>query len=446
MEVSRHLNQQEEHEQDLMNNMSYTPQPGDNFVSVVEQSIYNTPAINEIKTDNFVTYELGNFAGSEEHKNSFFAHLIDMYTQSATNKACIDSISDHVYGKGLAIKNGEGEPILKGNGNSKMGKLNNILDAKDLKRLIKDRILFGQAAVQITYSGVGRRKKIQKLTHFPIQTLAFEKMSMGKVKAVYYHPDWSKYEKRDKLKRIPLFGMSEDPKSETEIAICKPYVPGYWYFALPQYAGGLDYALLESRISEFLINDIDNGFSGTTIMNINRNIKDPDKRDYMVASVKEKLSGVNGDKTVIFFNENPNQSTTLERFPLSDAPSHYDYLAQESARKILTAHRITNPKLLAIPTPGEGGLGNNANEIQTAAEMLQNLVIEPLQIEVVDFLMELLDNNNFKEELMFVPLEIISEERYQQGYYEQQQLEAEDTVDQGGQDNKKEDDSTKEAV
>ena len=386
----------------------------------VEQSIYNTPSIEEVKDDNFVTFELGNFRGSEDHKNSFFDHLLECYAFSNTNKACIDSISDMVYGLGIAMEGKDGEPVSSGAGNTKIGKLEKMLTVKDLKRVVKDRILFGQAAIQITYGGTGRRKKIEKLTHFPIQTLAFERMKMGESRAVFYHPNWREWKKGDTLTRIPLFGHDEDPTGTTEIAILKPYVPGYYYFALPQYSGGLDYCVMEGRISEFLINDIDSGFSGTTLINVNRRIKDQDKRDYMTAALKEKAAGVHGDRTFVFYNNNPQEQVSIERFPLSDAPNHYEYLSQEASRKILTSHRITNPKILAVPTPGEMGLGNNANEIQVASEMLQNLVVGPIQNEVIDFLEEILQVNNMKEDLMFIPLEVISKESFEQGFYNDQ--------------------------
>lgn len=386
-------------------------------IAVVEQSIYNRPAIQELKTDKIVTFELGNFKGSEYHKNSFFKHLFECYDTSNTNRACIDSISDQTYGKGLAIEGKDGEPVKDGAGNSRIEKLKKIIKAKDLKKFIKDYTLYGQAAFQITYKGVGNRKKIEMITWFPIETLAYEKMTGGELKAVLYHHDWENYEKRDKLKRIPLFGKG-GPEATTEIAILKPYTPGYYYFVPPCYNGGLDYCVLENRISEFLINDIDNGFSGTTIINVNKRIKDTDKRDYFVGQINEVLSGARGHKNLITFNDDEKESLKLERFPLSDAASHYDYLAQECSRKILTSHRITNPKILAVPTPGEMGLGNNANEIQIAAEMLQNLVIQPKQDEVTDFLSEILEQNNFTDKLMLVDLEIISNEKFEEGYYE----------------------------
>ena len=386
--------------------------------AVVEQSIYNTPSIIEAKSDKIVTFEMGNYSEGE-HRNSFFTHMELMYRTSTTNKACIDSISDFVYGKGLAIMgtDEEGNDIPKEKG-PKASKLNNILTAKDLKRITKDYVMFNNVAIQIHYSGKGRRKKVEKLAHFPIQTLCMHKMENATVKSVGYHPKWSEWEKRDKIEWLPTFGNG-GKDAEVEIYILQPYVPGMWYWVLPNYVASLDYAVLENRISEFLIDDIDGGFSGTTLINIQRQIQDPNKRDYMAQDIKDKLTGPSGDKTVIFFNRNENEKVSMERFPLSDAADHFDYLSQECSRKLLTGHRITNPKLLAIPTPGEQGLGNNANEIQVAAEMFGNIVISPIQENIIDGIKEILAINNFDDDLMFIDLDIVNFESHRELYMEE---------------------------
>ena len=385
---------------------------------IVEQSSYTSPVSEEMAKDNVVTFELGSFTGGELHRNSYFKFQRELYHASATHRACVDSICDFIYGKGLAIMGKDGEPVVKGNGNTKIAKLNNLISAKDIKRLIKDRYLNGIGAVQISYKGVGSRRKIAKISHFNIETLCMEKMKDGEVKRVGYHPNWDKYDPRDTIKWFPVFGsQKEDGKilpsaSQIEIAIIKPYIPGSYYFTAPHHASGADYMALESEIGEYQINDIQKGFSGTTLINVQRAITNTDKRDYLTQELKDKVQGNMGNKTLVFFNKNKEEQVTLERFPVSDAPSLYEYLAQEASRKILTSHRITNPKILSVPTPGEGGLGNNADEIEVAAEMLQNLVVEPLQMEYLDFISEILDINGFSEELMFVKMPAISEEFY----------------------------------
>ena len=67
-----------------------------------------------------------------------------------------------------------------------------------------------------------------------------------------------------KPKRIPAFGCS---KEDIEIYFIKPYSVGMKYYALPDYIGGIPYAVLEEDISEYLINEVENGFSGRSVVN-----------------------------------------------------------------------------------------------------------------------------------------------------------------------------------
>ena len=65
---------------------------------------------------------------------------------------------------------------------------------------------------------------------------------------------------------------------DVEIFIVKPYLSGYHYYTPIDYSGALPYAKLEEEISDYLINDVQNGFSGTKIINFNNGIPPEEKR------------------------------------------------------------------------------------------------------------------------------------------------------------------------
>ena len=386
-------------------------------IEVVSMSKMASPPIVETYTEDFVL---------NGDKNSYYQFLVDMYVGSATNNAILNELARLVYGKGLTVVDKEGQPTDKPN---IIKKIKDLISTSDLKKFIQDRLILGQASFQIIYKGAGNRKKIASIQHFPIQTLAPKKISInekrqkdtelkkdkyefkGEVESYYYHADWSKHKKGDKLKKIPAFGYGEN----IEIFVCKPYCPGMHYFSPVDYSGSLDYCMLECEIAKYQVNDIRNGFAGTTLINIQRNVENSDKMEQMVYDVKEKLTGAEGDKTVIFFNATPEEATKLEKFPLDDAPEHYEYLAQEAARKILTGHRVTSPKLLGVPAYGEqAGFGNNANEIEVVAELFHNTVVKVFQQDFADCLEELMKMSGIKDELGFVKIDPIDFDKHEE--------------------------------
>jgi hypothetical protein len=241
-----------------------------------------------------------------------------------------------------------------------------------------------------------------------MHTLRAEKCNdKGQIENWYYHPDWTKKKPSEELKRIPAFGFGNG--NEVELYILHPYVSGFDYYSPIDYSGSLPYALLEENIADYQINDCQNGFSGTKVINFNNGIPTEEMRDKMKRDVLGKLTGARGEKVIIAFNANAESKTTVEDLPLNDAPAHYEYLSKECFEKLIVGHRVTSPMLLGIRETG-GGLGNNADEIKTATLLFDNIVIKPYQLEITDALDEILAINNISLKLYFKtiqPLEFV---------------------------------------
>ena len=92
----------------------------------------------------------------------------------------------------------------------------------------------------------------------------------GDIEGYYYSDNWEDVRKYPP-RRIPAFGTS---KEKIEIYCVKPYSVGMKYFGEVAYQGGLPYAVLEEEIADFLINDVQNKFSGTKVVNFNNGVPD----------------------------------------------------------------------------------------------------------------------------------------------------------------------------
>ena len=239
-----------------------------NFINL---SGYEMPKAIEDKRREWVAY------GED---NNYYSFLIDSYLQSATNNAAIRSISDNIYGEGICIEGLE-------KSSNEVKELRKFINHRDLKKIIQERKMLGQAAMQVIYSKAGNDRKVVKVKHFPIHTLRPEKMDgEGVISNYYYHPNWSEKKRSDTLKKIPTFGNSTE---KIELYILKPYVSGYDYFSPVDYSGALPYAELENEISDYLLNETKNSFSGTKVINFNNGIPDVEQRDAITRDVKSNL-------------------------------------------------------------------------------------------------------------------------------------------------------------
>jgi hypothetical protein len=350
-----------------------------NNVHILSLSAYNSPVITESKNKDFVEY------GED---NNYFQYLIDRFLYSNTNHAIITGVSNMIYGKGIDATDSNRKP-------NEYAQMMSIVKKDCLRKISLERKLLGMAAMQVIYLN----GKVKSVEHFPMHTLRAEKCNdKGEIEAWFYHPDWSKYKKGDELKRIPAFGFGNG--KEVELYIIKPYISGYHYYTPIDYSGALPYAKLEEEISDYLINDVMNGFSGTKVINFNNNIPTEEKRLEVANDVKRKLTGSKGDKVIVSFNASAENKTTVDDIPLNDAPAHYEYLSTECFEKLIVGHRVTSPMLLGIRESG-GGLGNNADEIETATKLFDNIVIRPYQLEIIEALDEILAVNEISLNLYF---------------------------------------------
>jgi len=355
-----------------------------NDLRVLNLSTYTSPKIKETKTDNFVSY------GED---NNYFQFLIDRYNGSATNNAIINGMSEMIFGRGLDATDSNKKPEA-------YAQMITLFHDDCVRRLSSDLKLMGQCAMQVIYSK--DRKTIARVEHIPVQTLRAEKCNeKGEIEAYYMHPDWENYKKNDTLQRIQAFGYGNDA---IQIYYVKPYKAGYKYYSPVDYQGGLQYAELEEEISNYHINNIMNGLAPSMLINFNNGTPDPEQRQLIENRIYQKFSGSsNSGKFILSFNDDANTAASIEPIQLSDAHNQYQFLSDESMRKIMVAHRVVSPMLLGVKD--SSGLGNNAEELKTASLLMDNTVIRPFQTLLINAFDDILAYNDISLNLYFKTLQ-----------------------------------------
>ena len=278
-----------------------------------------------------------------------------------------------------------------------------------VRKMVLDRKMLGQFAIQVHYND--KHDKILKAYHMPVNLLRAEKCNKdGEIEAYYYSDDWTDTKKFEP-KRIPAFGYS---KEKVEILFSKPYAVGMKYYAYPDYQGALPYALLEEEIADYLINEVQNGFSGTKVVNFNNGVPTEEQQSIITSKVLNKLTGSRGQKVIVAFNDNAESKTTVEDIPLNDAPEHYTYLSEECLRKIMLGHNVTSPLLFGVASTN--GFSSNADELKNSAILFDNMVIRPMQEELLEAFDAILAVNGISLKLYFrtlQPLEFVDLENAQ---------------------------------
>jgi hypothetical protein len=350
----------------------------------VNLSTYTSPEIEEVQGKEWVQY------GAD---NNYFQFLIDRYNGSPTNNAAINGISQQIYGKGINATDGNRKP-------NEYAQMISLFKKECVRKLCYDLKLMGQCAIQVIYTK--DRKRIAQVEHMPIETLRAEKCNEdGEIPAYFYFKDWANIKRSDVPLRIPAFGMSNE---SIEILYVKPYKSGFYYYSPVDYQGGLQYCELEEEISNYHLNNIMNGLAPSMLINFNNGTPNQEERKLIENKIAQKFSGTsNAGKFILAFNDNKESQAEITPVQLSDAHNQYQFLSDESAKKIMVAHRIVSPMLLGIKD--SSGLGNNADEIKTASLLMDNTVIRPFQELLIDNFDKILAYNDISLNLYFTTLQ-----------------------------------------
>lgn len=347
-------------------------------IHVLKLAQYEPPVVEESKRNEWVTYG---------ENNSYYTFLMERYKNSTTNNAIINNISRLIYGKGLSATDANKKP-------NEYAQMKAMCSAEDLRKVVLDFEMLGQAAFQVHYTA--DRKKIQKLYHIPVHLLAPEKCNKdGEIEAYYYSNNWEDT-RNYAPERISAFGYGNE---KVEILIVQPYSVGMKYFSYVDYQGGIPYAVLEEEISNYLINEVQRGFSGRIVVNFNNGVPTPEEQDIIKSKVLSQLSGTEGHKVIVAFNNNAESKTTVDAMPVNDAPDLYNQLSEECMRKIMLSHNVTSPLLFGIASTN--GFSSNADELQNSFILFDNLVIRPKQEVILDAIDKVLTFNKISLNLFF---------------------------------------------
>lgn len=360
--------------------------------SVVNLAQQDIPVIREdVKTRyNWVPFGV-------ETQDDFYPIITQAFQSSTTNAACVEGVSDLIFGKGLYTKNLGFEK-----------QLSKIIPQEETKRVIFDLKLYGNGAYQVYWND--DHTKIIKMYHIPVQTLRAEKLyGEPKIQNYFYCTDWYDMKAQRGKIAIPAFGTSSEKR---EILWIKNYTPGKFYYSIPDWISALQFSYVEAELSNLHINNIENGFLPAVMINMNNGVPAPEERDTIEDLIMRKFTGTrNAGRFMISFNDDAVNKPTIDTINIDNLHEKYQYVAEYAQDRILVAHRITSPLLFGIRT-ANNGFSSQSEEMKTAFSILQTMTVNPFQNLVINTLTAALLEGGWDDTQLYfeqlTPLAILS--------------------------------------
>ena len=371
----------------------------DNIINInLETS--TSPIVAEVRGKDWIEY------GTEDWRNLYPQFLIDLYYSSSITAAIVNSTSEMIAGENLIIENEEDRDL------EARVKLQNFMDRANgneslhevIKKLAFDFKLQGAFAINIVWSK--DRTQIAEIYHVDVSKVRCARPdAFGKTPGYYISADWSNT-RQNKPYYVSAFNAN-DRTCANQLMYSGLYSPNMNSYYTPDWVSCANWALIDGRISEYHLNNISSGFSGSFMVNFSNGIPTAEERHQIEQSIAAKFTGQkNAGNFVLTFSDDKTRTPEIQAISPSDLDKQYLALQELLTQNILSGHRVTSPMLMGIKN--DTGLGSNVDELNASGNFYLNTVVKPFQDQLVKQLRKIFQVNNMDMPVNFVQLKPIT--------------------------------------
>lgn len=318
--------------------------------------------------------------------NQYPNYLYSLYENCATLQTIINGTQEYVMGSDITIN----APLLQGTVNKKGETFRDVIS-----KLVLDYLIFGGFSFQVIKNPSNGLNEIYYIDILKLR-------SDEKNEVFYYSDDWyTKSYGRIKTLVYPKYNPKDN--NPTSIFYYKGNVTRKTY-PVCRWGSAVVSAEIEKSIDEYHLNELNNNFMSSAIINFNNGVPDEQQQEEIEKKINEKFSGKeNAGRILIAYNDNKDNAVTLARLNSDNFADRYTNLAKRSREQLFIAFRAV-PVLFGLMTENNGF---SREEFLQAFELYNKTTILPIQrmmIETFDTITGV--NNSFS----FVPFEITDKE------------------------------------
>ncbi len=357
------------------------------------------PIIQEVRGRDYVEY------GTEDWRNLYPQFLIDLYYNSSTHAAIINATAEMIAGEDLICVDDD----VNLDAYVKLKKFFRHANSKEtlhqvIKKIAFDFKLQGAYAIHIIWNR--ERTEIAEIYHVPVERVrAGRPNELGKVDTYFISADWANT-RTHKPYPITAFNTN-DRTAASQLIYTGAYSPNMDVYHTPDYIAANNWALVDQKVAEFHLNNINNSFSGSYMFAFNNGVPTQEERFQIEQSLTQKFTSAgNAGKFILSFSDDRNRAPEVTPLNTADLDKQYLALQELLVQNILTGHRVTSKTLMGIDSTN--GFSSNTDELINAANFYLNTVVRPFQLNILDTLNTIFSVNNIDLPVEFVQLKPIT--------------------------------------
>ena len=305
--------------------------------------------------------------------NQYPEYLYGLFNDVSSLKTIIEGTADYVCGNDVTcnIKGFDVEVNTKGD------------TMRELVRLLaRDYLIYGGFAIQVIRNKVG---DIRELYYVDFRYLRSSK----KNEVFWYSEEFGKkYVRSNKTVVYPKFVKENRDITSSILYVTNEKSKTY---PTPRYSGSIKACEIERNIDSYHLSSLENGFSGSYILNFLNGIPTDEMKAEIEKNVNEKFCGSsNAGRVLINFANGKDNATTLEKLDVQDFGEKYKAAAERAKNQIFTAFRAI-PQLFGDMT---AATGFNSQEFTESFKVFNRTVCQPIQKTICDSIDKIFNNKN----------------------------------------------------
>lgn len=367
-----------------------------------QKYLFNTVNRSELVIPKFIE-RIGKNYVSYGVDNLYPQFINSLLHQSSIHRTSILSTLYAVVGEGLSFEDDVDNYLIKyANPNESWNDV--------FKKVAFDLITYGGFAVNVVWSNDG--KTIAEFYHIDFANIRSGYMDENDyVSEYYYCTNWESTRKHKPVSYCS-FNKEEAIDNPSQILYYFDYNPGASYYPVPSYSAGINDILIDNEISKFHLSNLQNSLAPSLIISLNNGIPSTmEEREEIYDNIAEAYAGTdNVGKFMLLFNRDKDHAAEIT--PLDAVnDDYYNVLNDRIVSRILTAHRISSPKLVGIYSD-PSGFSSNADEIVVAYQLFQSTIAKPKQNSLLKVFNNLLLYKGYKDkELQIIPNKLVDSQK-----------------------------------
>lgn len=373
-----------------------------------EFAAHKAPVFKELKNKDWLIWGYSSEYDDREWNNRQPDYYELLYNSSSKHRAIINRKVLFICGKGLTVTDRSLSPQEEVEAKAFAFKLN---DSELVKKLALNLTKIGGFCYEVISDKA--KKKIEpyyvNIKNVRRSKVEYDEQGRELDPVYYYTKDWS----TRKPEENPDFTIFHEWKWDGQIDSNKRYLVYYSedeenLYPIPEYTAAVPYIAADYEISNFVYNNVRNGFSAGWLVNFFNGEPNEEEKQVVANYWKAKLHGSDqSGEPVLSFQDNGVPGVDITPLSPNGQDDRFINLNKQIREEIFSGHTV-DPVVVGLE--GNNGFNNNADEKRTAIEDFQNYYVSGKQFILEQHINAIRSYNEIKGNLTIQRLDPIAEQ------------------------------------